>query len=443
MGRQPKNRIKGSGLFPILFCIQVESGSTDGLPKMKVWLISCIVLCLFGSVRAEQPLALPDGGYIVDVGGATPSVSDFEDFLVFVDSFGAHKGGADYSPYSDITCDGTVDFSDFLIFAGGFNKGTELSALDGPEVVSVFPMASSPAVNVRSDLQITFNSVMDSATVDRFTLRHGMTHERVNASVSLSSDGKTVTLNALGDLDTATEFVAVASPSIVDASGKALGRVYAWRFTTQGTPPPEPTFALPFAIEDIDLVQKVLNPLGPIRHSRDSGIGHGGIDIPLKTGAPFYAVEDGILIEVLPGSSNRPGNDVKLLVGAEEPAQAGWIFVYEHIALEPGVGENSRLTRGQLFARTPDPPVNNYHLQLSYWETFTSNNTCWVDFLADSAFSDHFNETIRTDSLFISGWEDAEEEGQFPFRAFLDLENYPEGPQICYPIGTDVRIPLE
>ena len=81
---------------------------------------------------------------------------------------------------------------------------------------------------------------------------------------------------------------------------------------------------------------------------------------------------------------------------------------------------------------------------MSYWEnTFTSNNTYWVDFLADSTFAAHFTETIRADSLFISGWEDAEEEGQFPFRGFLDLEQYPEGAKLCYPLGTDVRMPVE
>ncbi len=412
---------------------------------MKICLTSLIVFCLFSAaVHAEQPLALPDGGYIVDLDGTTPSVSDFEDFLALVDAFNARRGNRELLT----VCGHHVRRNRRLLglsdFRGRVRQGTEVSALVGPEIVSVFPTDGSPDANVRSDVRITFSASMDSTDFNGFTLRHATTHEIVNGSTSFSSDGRTVTLNALGDLDTATEFVAVVNPSVEDAAGNALGRVYVWRFTTQGTPPPNPTFALPFAIEDIDLIQKLLNPFGPIRHSRDTGIGHGGIDMPLQTGAAFFAVEDGVIVEVLPGSGGRPGNDVKLLIGAEEPAQAGWIFEYEHIALEPGFGENSLLTRGQLFARTPDPPVTSYHLQLSYWEnTFTSNSRCWVDFLVDSTFARHFNEAIRTDSMFVSSWEDAEAEGQHQFRAFLDPKRYPEGPQLCYPIGTDVRIPVE
>jgi len=46
----------------------------------------------------------------------------------------------------------------------------------------------------------------------------------------------------------------------------------------------DPTFklALPFDIQDIDLYQRMISPFGLIRHSKDSGIGHGGIDIPLQ-----------------------------------------------------------------------------------------------------------------------------------------------------------------
>ena len=412
---------------------------------MKVNLTILIVFCLFSvTLHAEQPLALPGGGFIVDLDGTTPSVSDFEDFLVFADAFNARKGDAHYTPYADLTCDGAVDFSDFLIFVSGFGIGTGGTVSGGPEVVSVFPMDGSPRVNGRTDVRVTFSTAMDTTTFSGFTLRQAATHEIVNATASLLSDGKTVSLAIQGDLDTATEFVAVVSPAIADAAGNTLGRVYAWRFTTHGTPPPDPFLVLPFAVEDIDLFQKLINPFGPIRHSRDSGIGHPGIDIPVIAGAPFFAVADGILVEVLPGSGGRPGTDVKLLIGAEEPAGAGWVFEYEHVALEPGFDVNSRVTRGQLFARTPDLPVSNHHFQLSYWEnTFTSNHVCWVDFLTDTTFSAQFSETIRTNSEFISGWRDAQEEGQYPFRAFLDLEGYPEGARLCYPLGTDVRIPVE
>lgn len=31
-------------------------------------------------------------------------------------------------------------------------------------------------------------------------------------------------------------------------------------------------------------------------------------------------------------------------------------------------------------------------------------------------------------------------EGKHPFRGLLDKTKHPDGPQFCYPIGTDVRI---
>ena len=83
--------------------------------SLRTWIFSCLLSVALG---AEQPLVLPGGGYVVDLEGTTPSVSDFEDFLALAKAFNARKGDAHYTPYADLTCDGTIDFSDFLIFWG-------------------------------------------------------------------------------------------------------------------------------------------------------------------------------------------------------------------------------------------------------------------------------------------------------------------------------------
>ena len=33
------------------------------------------------------------------------------------------------------------------------------------------------------------------------------------------------------------------------------------------------------------------------------------------------------------------------------------------------------------------------------------------------------------------------EEGRFAYRGLLDEAEFPDGPQLCYPPGTDVRVP--
>jgi hypothetical protein len=61
--------------------------------------------------------------YIVAINGNTPDRVDFEDFLVFVQSFNKRLGVHEaYNPQADTNDDGIVNFADFLAFAGSFNK---------------------------------------------------------------------------------------------------------------------------------------------------------------------------------------------------------------------------------------------------------------------------------------------------------------------------------
>jgi hypothetical protein len=211
--------------------------------------------------------------------------------------------------------------------------------------------------------------------------------------------------------------------------------------TSENTPPSG--LALPFDQSDLNLTTAVINPFGPVRFSMDNNIGHGGIDIPLSYNAPIYAVSIGIIVEVLEGSEGGGGKDIKLLIGATERADEGWIFIYEHVVLASGIELNSSLAKGQLVGTVPASLPTN-HMQLTYWKnTYNTNSLCWIAQLESSDFEDYFLETIRNTANFISSWNDIIQEGYYPFRAFLDTSNYPDGAQLCYPMGTDVRLPAE
>ena len=50
---------------------------------------------------------------------------DFSDFLMFAESFGTMAGATDYNRAADATADGVVDFTDFLEFSRGFQAASE------------------------------------------------------------------------------------------------------------------------------------------------------------------------------------------------------------------------------------------------------------------------------------------------------------------------------
>ena len=188
-----------------------------------------------------------------------------------------------------------------------------------------------------------------------------------------------------------------------------------------------------------------ISPFGIIRHSRDAGHGHGGIDIPLTENAPIYAVADGTILSAEESSDGAGGFDVKLLISGS--GGEGWGFLYEHVALEPGLAEGSVVTRGQLIARNGlTTERRNNHLQLTYMFNvyrFYRDQRCWVGYLdaaSKEALLSYF-DSLRTMQAFMAQWESASEEGMRAFKALLDSERFPEGPQLCYALGLDVRVP--
>ena len=62
-----------------------------------------------------------------------------------------------------------------------------------------------------------------------------------------------------------------------------------------------------------------------------------------------------------------------------------------------------------------------------------------LDAASKKALLDYFNSP-ETVARVTAQWEASSEEGMHALRELLDRERFPEGPQLCYPLGLDVRV---
>ena len=217
--------------------------------------------------------------------------------------------------------------------------------------------------------------------------------------------------------------------------------------TNPGTGAIPTGLALPVAPEAINL-RGVINPFGVVRFSGDRAeVGHPGIDIPVNQGTALVAVGDGQIVSIDAATDGLPGDAVKVLLSRGPSEGTGWVFLYEHVNVSGGLGVGSQVSRGQVIATSATSAAFTNHLELS--DTFNGyrfhrDQTCWIPQLAagDRArFQSYFDSVLRTDSRFISAWQTVSREGQLPFSALLNTEKYPDGARLCYPRGTDERVP--
>lgn len=222
---------------------------------------------------------------------------------------------------------------------------------------------------------------------------------------------------------TAPTAIATPIPSAVPTS-TANPTSTATHTPTTGNPDvPVVDLALPFDLADLAWRSgEFVSPFGVVRKSQDrAALGHGGIDIPLKLGAPIYAVAAGRLISVEPSVDFRPGDVVVLLLQHGVRPGEAWVFLYEHITLEPDIAVGTSVARGQLMGRNAMPTgVSNHHPELAYAFNeyrFTMSKTCWVHQLetgARTALIELFENTIRVSEVFVEGWRTATDEGPLP-----------------------------
>ena len=190
-----------------------------------------------------------------------------------------------------------------------------------------------------------------------------------------------------------------------------------------------------------------INPFGVVRSELDEGpVGHPGIDLPSAIGTPVLAVAAGRIVTIRQAEPhNLAGQEVRLLIAEGTEAGTGWVFLYAHVSLTAGISHGTEVGAGEPFANSPLSSSDGNHFELAWaFEDFRVHQDpiCWVYQLDGSkrmSLEEHFNTVLRTDSRFISGWMSTTFEGRFPFRALLDAQLFPEGAQLCYPTGTDVR----
>ena len=197
----------------------------------------------------------------------------------------------------------------------------------------------------------------------------------------------------------------------------------------------------------ISLEGAPINPFGIVRSALDQGpVGHPGIDLPSAAGTPVLAVAAGRIVTVGQAEPHHlAGQEVRLLIGEGPEAGTGWVFLYTHVALAAGIRIGTEVAAGRPFANSPLSPSDGNHFELAWAFNdfrFHQDLTCWVHQLngaEQTSFEEHFNTVLRTDPRFIDGWMNMTFEGRFPFRALLDTQLFPEGAQLCYSPGTDVR----
>lgn len=201
---------------------------------------------------------------------------------------------------------------------------------------------------------------------------------------------------------------------------------------------------MPVAVSNI--TARAINPFGVVRFSLDQGsTGHGGIDLFPGSGASIFAVKAGIIVSIEDGGA-KDGKVVKLLFGSDTGTGEGWGFIYETVNPASGIAVNTQVTKGQVIATNANTAGFANHLELTFFFNsfqFSKNQTCWVNQLDASdkaAFLDRFNNVLRLDSTFIGFWQTDQREGKLPFKQLLDTTLYPDGAQLCYDKGTDVRI---
>lgn len=207
---------------------------------------------------------------------------------------------------------------------------------------------------------------------------------------------------------------------------------------------PPNNLQLPFKTSDINENRGGVNPLGVVRFSKDlPELGHSGIDIPLNQGAPIFAVADGPIVIIKSAGDPWGGMGISQLLEPTIPGE-GWIYIYEHITPVKGIEAGSKVNTGDLIATKTAPAGFTAHFQLSYAFNnykFNRGMECWVDFLgrADkSTLLDWWQARITSGKVAVN-WTGPITEGTAPFEGLLDTAKYPNGPQLCYPPGTDVR----
>jgi hypothetical protein len=115
---------------------------------------------------------------------------------------------------------------------------TILTDTTPPTITSISPASGATGVSRTANVTATFSEAVDPASVNgsTFVLVNAATGTAVSATLAISSNGRTVTLNPVATLPSLTQFTArvVGGPAgIKDLVGNALVADRVWSFTTR------------------------------------------------------------------------------------------------------------------------------------------------------------------------------------------------------------------
>jgi hypothetical protein len=107
-----------------------------------------------------------------------------------------------------------------------------------PTINSISPASGATGVSRTANVTATFSEAVDPASVNgsTFVLVNAATGTAVSATLAISSNGRTVTLNPVATLPSLTQFTArvVGGPAgIKDLVGNPLVADRVWSFTTR------------------------------------------------------------------------------------------------------------------------------------------------------------------------------------------------------------------
>ncbi|PKL13996.1 MAG: hypothetical protein CVV52_03595 [Spirochaetae bacterium HGW-Spirochaetae-8] len=112
-------------------------------------------------------------------------------------------------------------------------EGTMEVTVNGrPFITSAFPVDAATGVAITTNIEATFNELMDSNTIHSASFIISASGSELTGAVSYDGLTKTATFNPAAELLYNTEYTATVTTEVTDAAGVALFEDEVWTFTT-------------------------------------------------------------------------------------------------------------------------------------------------------------------------------------------------------------------
>jgi len=216
------------------------------------------------------------------------------------------------------------------------------------------------------------------------------------------------------------------------------------KIPTDLTDPPT-GLGLPFETFDISFDRGTVVPFGVVRNnSDDPTVGYQGIGFPLKSESDVLAVAPGKIVAISDEGDDYGGETIVQFLEDSDNTGKGWVFIYKQVNPFFEIDVGSSVRKGQKIALKNSRPDYSAHFQLAYADNNFQDykyNLCWIENLDSHAKAeiDSFWTTYLETTPLEDNWKNLREDTKFPYRKLVDLGDYPQGPQLCYQMGTDVR----